>query len=464
MEIYSDNSNLSIISGDLPELKTAPVPEFNPHIDDSDLAKNKLSELKQMRDRKFNKMKNMDLDWYKETDPETKKEIKTKLKPLPGNFNTVLADPELCDYEIAFDSFLGKTVIRDAKKGNSPWIVVDKKKIQAIRDVLSKDCKFTGVPTNEIEMAVGFVADNNRIDTMQEYMDALIPCHDGTNRLDKFFETYFTVRDPFTDMMRDPYKGRLSKYTFALQWARAYNTEPIKADISPVFIGKQGIRKSSLVLNLAFDRKFWIDIDFRSDNKELAKRLRGHTVIEVPEIAGLNKKATGELKAFLASETDTTRIFHTDDQFTYVRRCLIYMTTNETDFLDDPTGNRRYAPIEVLRFDEGMLKRDLLQLYAEGRVIFERDGGKKLHEDVEEITQELNKFYMKQDPWREEILKFADTVGGFLPTSVIFATLKLDDKYRNSPAVAKRISNILTPEGWRNTQHGKNRERGWIRC
>lgn len=457
MELNTNISNLSIISGDLPELKTVPVPEFNPHIDDSDLAKNKLSELKQMRDRKFNKMKNMDLDWYTETDPKTKVEIKTKLKPLPGNFNTVLADPELCNYAIAYDSFLGKVVIRDNGAINSPWIVADRFSIQAIRDVLSKDCRFTSVPFNEIQSAIEYVARNNQIDTLQEYMDATIPEWDGVPRVDQFFRDYCGAED-------SEYSTVLGRYTFGMLWARGINPDPVKADICPVLIGAQGIRKSSFVEALALERNFFQHIDFQKEDKELAKLIRGRTVIEVPEMVGLTKRQAGELKAFLALDTDVTRVLYSDDQFYYVRRCLIFMTTNKKQFLDDPTGNRRYAPIEVTRCDEEMLKRDLLQLYAEGRVIFERDGGKKLHEDVEAITQYKNAKYNVAEAWTDELEDILEVYGNkFISLQEVKGKLGFEDCSRFTQKHRAQLDTAMDKLGWEPCRIRLNNHRlhGW---
>lgn len=64
------------------------------------------------------------------------------------------------------------------------------------------------------------------------------------------------------------------------------------------------------------------------------------------------------------------------------------MTTNESEFLTDRTGNRRYAPVRVTSIDIDAVKRDLLQLWAQGRDLFKRFGIE--HREVERLSEVEN--------------------------------------------------------------------------
>jgi predicted P-loop ATPase len=49
-------------------------------------------------------------------------------------------------------------------------------------------------------------------------------------------------------------------------------------------------------------------------------------------------------------------------------------TTNEDQFLADSTGNRRWLPIRVGDVSVDAIKRDVLQLWAEGALLFKENG------------------------------------------------------------------------------------------
>jgi predicted P-loop ATPase len=52
------------------------------------------------------------------------------------------------------------------------------------------------------------------------------------------------------------------------------------------------------------------------------------------------------------------------------RRFICVGTTNEAEFLDDPTGERRFLPMTITRLDSDAIARDRNQLWAEGAAWF----------------------------------------------------------------------------------------------
>ena len=141
----------------------------------------------------------------------------------------------------------------------------------------------------------------------------------------------------------------------------------------------------------------------RMENKEIAQRIQGKTVVEIGEMAGMTKKDADELKDFLTIEEDQWRPPYGREQRRSVRNCLFIMTTNEMDFLTDTTGNRRYAAIQVGDIDIDAIQRDLGQLWAEGKQILQDSGVNKLHRDVEKLQPEYNGDNVLEDPWEEAI-------------------------------------------------------------
>ena len=84
------------------------------------------------------------------------------------------------------------------------------------------------------------------------------------------------------------------------------------------------------------------------------------------------------------------------------------MTTNEQQILRDATGSRRFAVIEEAKIQDDLIRRDRLQLWAEGRQIFLEEGAKRLHTRLEHATAntEQNIRYATQDAWADDIAEY----------------------------------------------------------
>ena len=191
-------------------------------------------------------------------------------------------------------------------------------------------------------------------------------------------------------------------------YARATAEKPVKADISIILIGAQGIGKSTAVRALALNDQWCTGVSMRLENKELAQRIQGKTVIEVGEMAGMSKKDIDELKDFLTLDADQWRPVYSRDQVTAIRHCLFIMTTNNSAFLTDYTGNRRFACVDVHKIDIEKIRADILQLWAEGAEIYKADGGEKLHRGIEQYQETENEKHILCDSWEDEILSWIE--------------------------------------------------------
>lgn len=317
------------------------------------------------------------------------------IDPCATSIFTAISDADFIGYDITYDTFTGSNLIRPKK--TKDWDVYCEAHNMELRLRLeSLDFRPGKVGKDLINDAVNLTATRNQRDTMKEYLRDNLPQWDGVPRVEKFFSTYCGAEDT-------EYTRAVGRYMWGLLYRRASDPEPIKADISVILIGAQGANKSQFIKALALENRFYIDLDFKREATELALRMKGHVVIEIPEMNGLNKRQNSELKAFLSTDSDTYRVIYTQDQRTVTRRSIILMTVNEHQILTDPTGNRRYAPVEVSTFDYEKVLPDVKQLWAEGKVIFEKLGGKKLHQDVEIITKERNKDYYLSDGWEDMI-------------------------------------------------------------
>ena len=311
-----------------------------------------------------------------------------------------LADPAYIGYEMAFDTFQGKIVIR--KRGAAEWQLYTEETTTELRMQLEGlNFKPGKISKDLVNDAVRLIARDNHVDTMHDFLTRTLPQWDGTPRAETFLSRYCGAED-------SEYTRAVGRYFWGMLWRRAFSPEPIKADISLVLIGPQGANKTRFIKMLALAPEYHTELNFNLSAAELAMRMGGRVLAEFPEMVGFGKRKLEEIKAFLTLETDTYRPLYSSDQRTVTRRSLFIMTTNNGSFLSDRTGNRRYAPVEVSQFDADAARPDIPQLWAEGEQIFKALGGLKLHRDVETLTESINENYVLPDAWENAIAEWLD--------------------------------------------------------
>lgn len=215
------------------------------------------------------------------------------------------------------------------------------------------------VTTRDLTDAVNIVARKNLFHPVREWFETLR--WDGEQRLERLFIDYLDASDT-------PYMRQTAMLTLLAAVARAF--EPgHKADHVVIIEGPQGAGKSTFIKILA---KHWagsLEGDF-SDIKRIIEKLQGVLIAELPELSGLARSDVLAAKAFLSSSEDTVRLAYERRAKVFKRSCILMGSTNDKEYLRDPTGNRRFWPIECRAhsIDTEKLKRNVDQLWAEAVV------------------------------------------------------------------------------------------------
>src|SRR6185295_2606043 len=143
-----------------------------------------------------------------------------------------------------------------------------------------------------------------------------------------------------------------------------------KADYSLVFTGPQGVGKDR-VLEAMFAPYYREGIPSpRRNPADFARGIGGAIVAHAAEMSAWRKADVEEQKAALTRCVDTDRPAYGYETRTYPRRTCLAFSTNDIEFLQDTTGDRRYWGVSVLRhlIDIEGLRRDRDQLLAEALV------------------------------------------------------------------------------------------------
>lgn len=194
-------------------------------------------------------------------------------------------------------------------------------------------------------------------------LDVLASEWDGALRLDRWLTDYCGASDA---------GGELSEYLVAIgsRWfigvvARAFG--PAKVDTMLIFEGRQGSGKSTAarVLAEAISPACFLEGFELGAGKDALISLRGKLVAEWGELSGLGKHESEVLKNFLSREVDSYRDPYGVTTRDFRRTCCLIGSTNESVYLRDVTGNRRFWPVQVGRIDVARLRLDAGQLWGE---------------------------------------------------------------------------------------------------
>lgn len=124
----------------------------------------------------------------------------------------------------------------------------------------------------------------------------------------------------------------------------------IKFSIMPIVHGKQGLGKSSFVeqlsgsfdgLNVFSDGLSTLD----GSNKDDQLKTAGSWIIEVAEMDAFNSSKAEAIKRFISTNKDSYRAPYGRLVEDHLRQAVFWGTTNDSEFLKDKTGNRRFPPI-----------------------------------------------------------------------------------------------------------------------
>jgi predicted P-loop ATPase len=236
------------------------------------------------------------------------------------------------------------------------------------------------------------VAREHSFHPVVDYLNCLV--WDNQPRIDRWLVTYGHAPD--TEFVRKV--GSL----VLIAAVRRVRHPGCKFDEMLVLVSSvQGTNKSSAIETLC-PRMDWFadDLPLNVSGKEVIERTGGRWIIEAGELAGLRRAHTEHLKALLSRRIDgPVRMAYARKPVYEPRQFVVIGTTNSESFLKDTTGNRRFWPVSVDRFDIAALARDRDQLWAEAAAREARGEDIRLPETLWDEAAEEQDRRLELHPW-----------------------------------------------------------------
>ena len=263
-------------------------------------------------------------------------------------------------------------------------------------------------PGRYLDDALTVCFNRHRVNEVEEYLRGLT--WDRKPRLDTMFLDYFDTDD-------NVYTRAAARKIMIAAVDRAINGGT-KFDYMVILNGGQGIGKSTFIRLLG--HKWFSDSLCTFSGKEAAELLQGSWILEIGELATMNKSEVEDVKQFLSKNTDSYRAAYARRKEDHPRRCVFFGTSNDTDFLRDMTGNRRFWPIDVRESPEKRerifhdLESERDQIWAEAYYRWlhpEIYGEEKLYMDgreAQELALEAQEAHRDDNGWASQIQTYLE--------------------------------------------------------
>lgn len=344
--------------------------------------------------------------------------------------------------QVTFDEFDRKIYVRWADEPDRrPLQDADVLRVQ----IALQKFDLRSVSAQTARDAIALCAEQRRTDRLKDWLNSLV--WDGTRRLSRVMPRGFG-----TSASR--YYLRAGRNLFLSMVARGLKPG-CQVDEALVLEGPQGSLKSSVLRVIGGE--FFQELTADPRSKDFEQQLTGVWLGEFSELNALRRvEDIARIKQFVTNRTDHYRPPYKRDLVQLPRRTVLCGSTNECEWLHDPTGGRRFIPIEVGRIDLTWLQTNREQLFAEAVALVKAGRKWWIYPRVE--TAEKQEERAPEDPWTERIRDYLYGRSEIVDVAKLLTDVVRMPVERQNKAALTRVGVILRHLGC--TQRSRRRIAG----
>lgn len=321
-----------------------------------------------------------------------------------------------------------------------------------IREAMERSYGFAP-SADAVFSAIVAVASERSYHPVRAYLEGLT--WDGKERLWEAAERYLGASAV-------PVNAVMVRSWFVSAVARAMRPG-CKVDTCLVLVGPQGAGKSTFFRVLGGE--WFSDSAVDIESKDAMMQVNGAWIYELSELDSVTSRAhAGRIKAFVSSQEDKFRKPYGRAIEVVRRHNVIVGSTNEPQFLVDPTGARRFWCVSVRAVDTSALAADRDQLWAEALHAFRAGDGWWLAEDAEKAQRESVEAFQHVDEWEAHVSEWLHTAPPFPSTAKILRDCLHVAPADMSQQHQRRIAAIMGRLGYRSVSRYNAETKTTSRC
>ena len=294
---------------------------------------------------------------------------------------------------------------------------------QKIADVHSKNLRHQVARNYGLEYKkdvmndeIQFVAHENTVHPVREYLESLE--WDGRERIDHWLTDWANAE--ITQIGEHPDGTPITNERLISQFGRKFLISAVarvmnagcKVDTSLILTGKQGAGKSTIFKVLTKNPEWFRDSSINvNGGRDAYSLLSGVWIYEFAELQATRTRDAESVKAFLSSCSDSCRPAYAHYDVDVPRQCVFVGTSNETEILRDPTGNRRFWVVRVTDdIDLNGFAKMVDLLWSEAVHAYKQGERWWLDDDVDSMFTEHSNQFQSSDSWTTIFENWWDTL------------------------------------------------------
>ena len=298
---------------------------------------------------------------------------------------------------------------------------------------LQREYKMQDIKKHVVADAVHFHAQANRRNCLTEWLESLT--WDNVNRVQELFIRGFGSED-------NDYT-RAAGTNFLIGMVARAMRPGCQLDTLPILEGQQGIGKSRGLAALA--GQFYADVDAPMGTREFAESIQGKWLVELSELSAMRPSDVEKVKSGITRVVDVYREPFAVLASDHPRQCVFAGTTNQTNYLLDSTGNRRFWPIRCGTINRTWIAENRAQLFAEALHLY-LTGCTWWQMPGDMVAREQNDRVV-HDVLADKVAGYCDHHTGQVRVSEILESLEIPKAQWNSP-LQKRVAESLRNMGY----------------